>query len=105
MVQYDFTKVQTAKQGKRETPQEFADRCRGLAKNIACKTDETQAQRVHQELIDRMLLASFISGLDRVTGRQIRFANPQTLSEALRIALSVREAEKQERFNETFYTV
>jgi hypothetical protein len=62
--QYHFTKQQTAKQGKKGTPQEFADRCRGLAKNIACKTDETQAQRVHQELIDRMLLASFISSLD-----------------------------------------
>jgi hypothetical protein len=102
--QYHFTKLQTAKQGKKETPQEFADRCRGLAKNIACKTHEPQAQRVHQELIDRMLLASFVSGLDGVPGRQVRYANPQTLSEALRIALSVREAEKQEKFNETFYT-
>jgi hypothetical protein len=87
---YHFTKLHTAKQGKKETPKEVADRCRGLAKNIACKTDEPQARRVHQELIDRMLLASFVSGLDGVPGSQVRYANPQTLSEALRIALSVR---------------
>jgi hypothetical protein len=78
--------------------------CRGVAKNIACKTDEPQTQRVHQALIDTVLLTSFISGLDGVPGRQVRYANPQTMSEDLKIALSVRKAEKQERCNETFYT-
>jgi hypothetical protein len=50
-----------------------------------------------------MVLASFVSGLDGVPGRQTLYANPQTLSEALRVALSFRKAEKQERFNETYY--
>jgi hypothetical protein len=27
-------KLQTARQGRNETPQEFADRCRGLAQKI-----------------------------------------------------------------------
>lgn len=102
--QYHFTKLQTAKQGKKETPQEFADRCKGLAQKIICKADDPSAQRVHRDLTERMLLASFISGLEGVPGRQVRYANPQTLSEALRIALSVQEAEKHEKFNETFYT-
>jgi len=51
-----------------------------------------------------MLLASFVSGLVETPGTQVRYANVQSLSEALRIAISVQEAEKQERFNESFYT-
>ena len=47
-----------------------------------------------------MLLASLFGN----PGRHTRFSNPQTLSEALKIALSVQEAEKQEKFNETSYT-
>jgi hypothetical protein len=52
-----------------------------------------------------MLLASFVSGLTEVPGRQVRFANPQDLELALRIALTVQEAERQERFNEFLYSV
>jgi hypothetical protein len=43
-----------------------------------------------------MLLASFVSGLDGLSGRQVRYANPQTLGEALKIPLSVQETEEQE---------
>jgi hypothetical protein len=50
-----------------------------------------------------MLLESFVLGLAGVVGRQTRFSNPQTIEDALRVALSVQEAEKQERFNESFY--
>jgi len=32
--QYHFTKLQTARQRKGQSPQEFADTCRGLAQNI-----------------------------------------------------------------------
>ena len=51
-----------------------------------------------------MLLASFISGLIGNSGRQVRFANPQDMEHALRIAITVQEAERQERFNGSFYT-
>jgi len=37
--QYHFTKLQTARQKKDKSPQEFADRCRGLDKKILCKTN------------------------------------------------------------------
>jgi hypothetical protein len=102
--QFHFTKLQTARQGKRESPQEFTDRCRALAQKVVCNSEDPTAQRIHHELTDRMLLASFISDLSGQPGKQVRYANPQTLSEALRIALSVQEAEKQERFNESFYS-
>jgi hypothetical protein len=51
-----------------------------------------------------MLLASFVSGFIGVSGRQVRYANPQTMEQALTIALSVQQAEK-ERFNESFYAL
>jgi len=69
-----------------------------------CKDSDPVAQRIHQENAERMLLASFVAGLSGVAGRQVQYQNPQTLQHALSIALSVREAEKQERFSETFYT-
>jgi hypothetical protein len=68
------------------------------------KVDDPRIQRVHRENAERMLLASFVSGLAGVVGRHTRFSNPQTIEDALRVALSVQEAEKQERFNESFYT-
>jgi hypothetical protein len=51
-----------------------------------------------------MLLASFVSGLTVVPGRQIRFANSQNFEQALRISLTVQEDKRQEQFNESFYT-
>jgi hypothetical protein len=64
-------------------------------KKIVCKVDDPAAQRIHNKNADRMLLASFVAGLAGVAGRQTRFSNPQSLDEALKIALTVQEAEKQ----------
>jgi len=51
-----------------------------------------------------MLPASFISGLAGKVGKHVRYQSPRNLEEALKIALAVQEAEKQEKFNESFYT-
>jgi hypothetical protein len=37
---FHFTRLQTARQTKGESPQEFADRCRGLAQKVMAKTDD-----------------------------------------------------------------
>ena len=50
-----------------------------------------------------MLLASFVTGLIGTPGRQVRYASPQHLDQALKIALSVQEAEKKVKFSESFY--
>ena len=50
-----------------------------------------------------MLLASFVTRLTGNPGTQCRYANPQSMDQALRIALSVQEAERQEKFSESFY--
>jgi hypothetical protein len=102
--QYHFMKLQTARQARHEGPQEFADRCRALAQKVMCKDSDPVAQKIHRENSDRMLLASFVSGLSGEVGRQVKFQNPQDIRHALTIALTVTEALKQEKFAETFYT-
>jgi len=62
--QHNFMRLQTARQKKNDSPQQFADRCRGLSQKILCKTRDPVAQRIHRENAERMLLASFVSGLD-----------------------------------------
>jgi hypothetical protein len=62
--------------------------------------DDPVAQRVHNENAERMILATFVTGLKGIPGRQVRYANPQTLEQALQIALFVQEAERQEKFSE-----
>ena len=72
-------KLQTARQGENEGPQEFADRCRGLAQKIIVKTDDPVAQRIHRQNGERMLLASFVVGLSGVPGRQVRYCAPRSM--------------------------
>jgi hypothetical protein len=62
------------------------------------------AQLIHRGNAELMLLASFVAGLSGVPGRQVRYSAPQNMQQALSLALSVQEAEKQEKFNESFYT-
>ena len=96
--------LQTARQLRNEGPQEFADRCRALAQKLVCKVDDPQAQRIHQENAERMLLAAFVNGLTGTPGKQCRFSSPQNVQQALSIALTVEQAEKQDRFYDSFYT-
>jgi len=60
------------------------------------------AQRIHNEDANRMILVSFVAGLAGEAGRQTRFLNPQSLDQALKIVLTVQEAEKQETPSESF---
>jgi len=96
-------RLQTARQGKNEGPQELADRCRAMTQNIMCQDSDPAAQKIHRENTERILLGNFVSGLSGEIGRQFRFQNPQNLHQAL-TAIAVREAVKQKRFSETFYT-
>jgi len=102
--QFHYMQLQPARQRRNEGLQELADRCRALAQKLVCKVDDPQVQRVHQENAERMLLAAFVSGLIGVPGKQCRFSNPQNIQQVLFIALLVDQTEKQERFNESFYT-
>ena len=84
--QYHCMKLQTTTQGRNESPQEFADRCRGLRQKIMGKTDDPVARRIHRENAERMLLASFISGL---AGRGKACSKVREICKSLQIALAV----------------
>ena len=62
--------------------------------------DDPVAQRTHNENAKRMLLASFVKGLIGARGIPCRYENPQSMNQVLRIALSVQEAERQEKISE-----
>ena len=100
--QFYFSKLQTAKQGKNEDTQEFADRCRGLAQKVMGRDSDPIAQRIHRENAERMCLASFVGGLQGTVGRHTRIANPQSMQQALTIALAATEAIRQEKGSEIF---
>jgi hypothetical protein len=87
--QYHYARLQMAKQRKNESPQEFADRCRTLAQRITCQSDDPVVQGVHRENAERMLLASYFSGLIGVPGKQVRYASRISMDQAIRNAVSV----------------
>jgi hypothetical protein len=94
--QFHFTQLQSAKQRKDESPQEFADRCRNLAYKTVPKVEDPVQQKWHYEQVERMLLASFISGLGREVGKFTRFNLPTNMNDALKIATTVNQAQTED---------
>jgi len=92
-----------ARQKKDESPQDFADRCRSLAQKTVPQVEDPAMQRIYYEQEERMLLASFTLGLLNTMGRQVRYVMPKTVDEVLKIAITMNQAEIQERRNEAFY--
>jgi hypothetical protein len=92
-----------ARQGRNKSPQEFANRCRTLVQRITCQSNDPVVQGVHRENAERMLLASYVSGLGGVQEKQVRYASPISMDQVIRIAVLVEENEKQEKFNNSFY--
>jgi len=60
------------------------------------------AQRIHRENAQRMCLASFVGWLQGTVGRHTRIANPESMQQALTIALAATEALRQEKSREIF---
>jgi hypothetical protein len=75
-----------------------------LAHKFIRRDIDPTAQKVYEENAERMLLASFVGDLAGEIGKLTRIQNPQNLDQALNAALAVREAVRQEKNTETFYT-
>jgi hypothetical protein len=101
--QFHFTQLQSAKQRKDVSPQDYADRCRNLGYKTVPKAEDPVQQKWHYEQAERMLLASFISGLSGEVGKFTRFNLPANMSEVLKIATTVNQAQTEDRRNECFY--
>jgi len=95
--------LQTAKQQKDETPREFLDWCRSLAMKTVPKVEDPLLQKFHYDQAQQMLLSTFIAGLSGNPGHQVRFQMPSTVDLALQIAITVFEAEAQEKRNLAFF--
>jgi len=81
--------LQTARQKKDETPQEFLDRCRSLAMKTVPKVEDPLLKKFNCDQPQRMLLSTFIVGVSGNPGQHLRFQKPATVAEALQIAVSV----------------
>jgi hypothetical protein len=101
--QFHFTQLQSAKQREDESPLDFADRCRNLAYKTVPIVEDSVQQKWHYEQAERMLLASFTSGLSGEVGKFTRFNLPTNMSEALKIATTANQAQTEDRRNESFY--
>jgi len=64
-----------------------------------CKEGDPAAQRIHRGNADRMILVSVVFGLSGVLGTQVSYEAPRDIGQALSLALTVQEAENQEKFN------
>jgi hypothetical protein len=51
-----------------------------------------------------MLLASYAAGLFGTPGRQVRYALPGSLEEAVKTVVAVDQAEQKDHHNSSFYT-
>ena len=100
-ISFIFPNYKPRNKKKNEDPQEFADRCRGLAQKVMGRGSDPIAQRIHRENAERMCLASFV-GLQGKVGRHTRIANPQSMQQALTIALAATEALRQEKGGEIY---
>jgi len=92
--QYHYTRLQDAVQEKNESVEEFADRCRKLCQKTVRVVEDGAAQRIINEEAERRLVAAYINGLFGLVGQQVRYRMPQTLEEAVRIAVTVNNAER-----------
>ena len=88
--QYHYTRLQDAIQKKGECVEEFADRCRKTVRTV----EDGAAQRIINEEAERRIVAAYINGLSGIVGQQVRYRMPQTLEEAVRIAVTVNNAER-----------
>jgi hypothetical protein len=64
---------------------------------------DAAVHNAHNEEADRRLLAAYTSGLTGTDGREVRQRAPSTTEDALRITITVEQAEIQERRNNFFY--
>ena len=92
--QYHYTKLQDATQDKGDSVEEFADRCRKLCQKTVRTMSDEVTQKIINEEAERRLVAAYINGLGGMVGQQVRFRMPNTLDEAVQVAITISNAER-----------
>jgi hypothetical protein len=74
-----------------------------LVQKVTPQVEDPVAQRLHNGQTDRMLLASYTSGLMGNPGKQVMYSLPATLEDVIKIAVTVEQTEAHEQKNDTCY--
>jgi hypothetical protein len=61
------------------------------------KVQDEEVQRIIKEETEHRILAAYIHGLRGVVGQQVQFQMPSTMEQAVRLALTVENAEKHKQ--------
>ncbi|PNF33118.1 hypothetical protein B7P43_G15214 [Cryptotermes secundus] len=65
------------------------------------KVNDEETQRVINEQAERRLLAAYIHGLRCVVGQQVRYQMPNTMDQAVKLAVTFENVEKHRRLRES----
>jgi hypothetical protein len=98
--QYYYTRLQEAVQGKDEGAEEFSDRCRKIYQRTIRRVNDEGTKRVINKEAECRLLAAYIHGLRCVVGQQVQFQMPSTMEQAVRLAVTIENVEKQKQLTD-----
>jgi len=94
---YHYARVQNASQEKDECPEVFLDHLHKMCQRTIRNSDNPVEQAVINQEADKRLLAAFINGLKRASGKQVRLHMPETIDKAPNMAIVATNAEKEEK--------
>jgi D-lyxose ketol-isomerase len=92
---YHYTQLQDAVQGKNESAEVLGGRHRRICHKTIRKVDDEATQLILNEEAECRLVAAYINGLRGTAGQQVKFRMPATMDEAVRLAVTIENAEQQ----------
>ncbi|KDR10115.1 hypothetical protein L798_00184 [Zootermopsis nevadensis] len=102
--QYHYTQLQDAVQSKNESAEVFEDHCRKLCLETVWRVDDEAIHVILNEEAEHRLVAAYINGLRGVVGHQVKFRMPATMDEAVRLAVTIENAEQQKTAEKQVFT-
>jgi hypothetical protein len=69
--------------------------CRKLCEKTIRKVDNEVTQIILNEEAERRLVATYVNGLKGIVGQQVKFRMPASMDEAVRLAITIENAEQQ----------
>jgi hypothetical protein len=81
----------------------FADRVRTLGRKITPTSDDPAVLKACSDQADRLVLAAFTNGLGGYPGKHARYNLPTSIGDAIRVAVTVEQAEACHPNSDAFY--
>jgi hypothetical protein len=80
---------------KKESAEVFGDRCWKHCRKTIRKVENEANQLIINDDAERRLVAAYINGIRCTVGQQVKFRMPATMNEAVRLAVTIENAEHQ----------